>query len=198
MAVDKVLQRIEAKLDALLAANDIDPLEYPAAKAAARPPRELTPAQQQAIDNAPKHIEAVRTTGQPPAPGAPVTPPAPPKGEEEPDPDDDDDDDGGQLPDDAVGNATVVTKQPDGTTTTQTKPVGELKDGDEPGGIALGAGASAHVDDLPWPGYASMTVDQVLAHAKTVEHALRQRALAYERKHRKRADVIQPLVNWNS
>lgn len=195
MAQDKQFMRLEKKIDALLEANGIDPSDYGdgVIKAATRP-RELTLAQQQAIDNAPKHIEAVRTTGQPPAPGAPVTPPAPPKGEEEPDPDDDDDDDGGQLPDNALGNATVppeavgqatvVTEQPDGKTTTETKPVSEVK--------------SDQATDDPWPGYSNMSVDQVLAHAKTVDDAARARALAHERKHRKRADVIQPLVNWNS
>lgn len=88
MAQDKQLSRIEAKLDALLEENGLDPSEYGGTqeKQAAAPARELTPAQQQAIDNAPKVTPAVDRRDTLPSSGrhniaanapANVAPPAP-------------------------------------------------------------------------------------------------------------------------
>lgn len=72
MAVDKVLLRIEAKLDAILQRAGLDPAEFGGTqeKAQSRPPRELTAAEQEAIDNAPKHIPAVDRNANTPAPAA--------------------------------------------------------------------------------------------------------------------------------
>lgn len=56
MSMDKNLRRLEAKLDALLEDAGLDPAEFgetQEGKEAARPPRELTAAEQQAVDNAP-------------------------------------------------------------------------------------------------------------------------------------------------
>ena len=58
--------------------------------------------------------------------------------------------------------------------------------------------ATAPPDDLPWPNYDSMNVADVVAKAKEVDDVTRAKALAYERKNKKRAGVIEPLVNWNS
>lgn len=76
MSQDKVLLRMEQKLDALLQESGLDPADFGEAggKAPPRPTPTLTPAQQEAIDNAPKHIEA-----RPIDPNAvPATPPAQP------------------------------------------------------------------------------------------------------------------------
>lgn len=109
MAVDKVLLRIEAKLDALLKEAKLDPAKFggEAGKGTRRPAPKLTQAQQEAIDNAPKHVEARPIATQPTPP-----PPAPPE---------------------AVGQATVLTEQPDGKTTTQTKPVSAVGESSKSG-----------------------------------------------------------------
>lgn len=79
MAQDKQLARIEAKLDALLEAQEIDPAYFGGQpeKTAARPTRELTAAEQQAIANAPKVTPAVERNantlaGTAPAAGNPL------------------------------------------------------------------------------------------------------------------------------
>lgn len=122
MAQDKQLSRIEAKLDALLEESGVDPADFgeSGGKAPARQPRQLTAAEQQAIDNAPKHIEAKVAGATPPTPPAPEQAPAPST----------------PVPSEAVGQVTVVTEQPDGKTTTQTKPVSEVKGESGRGGKA--------------------------------------------------------------
>lgn len=74
MSQEKQLARLEAKLDALLKGNGLDPADFggTGGKTAAKPPTPLTPAQQQAIDNAPKYIAPKETGLQspPPAPDA--------------------------------------------------------------------------------------------------------------------------------
>lgn len=81
MAMDKNLSRIEAKLDAVLRALKVKPEDVEAAKTApAAPPRVLTAAEQQAIDNAPKPTPVVGPRGSTPPPPAtppPTPPPAP-------------------------------------------------------------------------------------------------------------------------
>jgi hypothetical protein len=113
MAMDKAFRRIEAKIDALLKergihARDIDwGPETPA-----RAPRELTAAEQQAIDNAPKPTPVAgpprgpRVTAQ----NAPDTSSSVPV-----------------VPADAVGTVTIETTQPDGKTTVDTMPASEAK-----------------------------------------------------------------------
>lgn len=68
MALDKQLARLEAKLDAILEKAGLDPADFTKAtgKTGAKPPRELTPAQQEAINNAPKYIEPKPVGSQPP------------------------------------------------------------------------------------------------------------------------------------
>lgn len=134
MAQDKQLNRIEAKLDALLDAAGIELTDDMLVGQASPKPRELTDAQKQAIANAPKHIPAKgpglaqRTH---PVTNAPVTPTAPaPKADSGVDADDGPDDDAppdnadpnAQVPDDAVGNVTVETKEPDGDLEVETIP----------------------------------------------------------------------------
>lgn len=80
MAQDRILARIEAKLDALLKERNLKPADYEATTTAATQPRKLTEAEQQAIDNAPEtpvgatgpEANAPRTTTL----NAPVTPAA--------------------------------------------------------------------------------------------------------------------------
>lgn len=108
--MDKNLQRIEAKLDALLKEHSIKPEDVKVAAPAARAPAPLTPQQQAAIDNAPKTptgssgpaANAPRVEASTNAPVTP-TPPVPPE---------------------AIGPVTVETTQADGTTTVQTKDAG--------------------------------------------------------------------------
>lgn len=92
MAQDKAFRRIEAKLDALLEAQGIDPDEIDttgdvADRAAARQERKLTPQEQDAINNAPtpkpdlRNVDPAKTEADlmqeagnvPPAPPAETT-----------------------------------------------------------------------------------------------------------------------------
>lgn len=54
MAADKQMRRLERKIDALLEHAKIDLAQFETGESAPRPPRELTPQEQEAIDNAPK------------------------------------------------------------------------------------------------------------------------------------------------
>lgn len=77
MAVDKVLLRIEAKIDALLEEQGLDPAEFGGgtpAKRVAPPAPKLTPQQREAIANAPGVTPAVHRNENVPAG---VAPPAP-------------------------------------------------------------------------------------------------------------------------
>lgn len=113
MSQDKQLSRIEEKLNALLEKQGIAVAGYEqsAAKAASRAPRELTLAQQQAIDNAPKHIEAKVMGANPPAGNAPAQ--------------------AATVPPDAVGNVTIETDEPDGDKKVEIKPASEVKSDQE-------------------------------------------------------------------
>lgn len=96
MAMDKLYRRLEAKIDALLEKNGLKPADFNDAPAPART-RELTAAEQQAIDNAPKAEASVPPQEQGPrvtAQNAPDTSSSVPS-----------------APRDAVGNGTVETKR---------------------------------------------------------------------------------------
>lgn len=66
MAMDKQFRRLEAKIDALLKKNGVDPAQFTEQAQAARPSRELSAAEQQAIDNAPKAEASIAPTEQGP------------------------------------------------------------------------------------------------------------------------------------
>lgn len=112
MAQDKQLARLEAKLDALLEKSGLDPEDF-GPSGGKTPPRQaakLTAAQQQAIDNAPKYVEA-KATGSA-TQGVPETPPA-----NQP----------ATVPPDAVGDVTVQTTEPSGEKKVETKPASRVK-----------------------------------------------------------------------
>lgn len=50
----------------------------------------------------------------------------------------------------------------------------------------------------PWDSYDTETVGQLMARLVNMNDADRARILAYERKHKKRRQVIWIMVNWNS
>ena len=52
--------------------------------------------------------------------------------------------------------------------------------------------------DLPFPGYDNATVGDIMVVAVNGDDRTRDRILRYERSHRERDSIIQPLVNWNS
>jgi hypothetical protein len=52
--------------------------------------------------------------------------------------------------------------------------------------------------ESPWEGYDEATVDDVVARLGDLDDAGRANVLAYEKANKKRAGVIEPLVNWNS
>lgn len=117
MATEKWVSRLEAKIDALLEkagihARDIDWGPEPATRQA----RELTAAQQQAIDNAPATPAAAPPATKGPrvtqenAPDTSSSVPTAPQG--------------------AVGSVTVETKEPDGGTKVDTKPASQAKEGE--------------------------------------------------------------------
>lgn len=109
---DKALARIEAKLDALLKEHNIKPDEVTAAATPApRAARQLTAAEQQAIDNAPK--TPIGANG--PADAAPRTDAATNAPNT-----------GSSVPADAEGPLTIETTQPDGSTSTTIKPAGRM------------------------------------------------------------------------
>jgi len=139
MAQDKQLSRIEAKLDALLDAAGIELTDDMLVGQAPPKSRELTPAEKQAIANAPKHIPAkgpglaqrthpVTNAPVTPTPPAPSNPPDVNDGEpdDSPDPDDDappdDADPAALVPPDAVGAVTVETEETDGDVKVETIP----------------------------------------------------------------------------
>lgn len=111
---DKQLSRMEAKLDALLDKAGIKASEFEATATTTAQPRKLTPAEQQAIDNAPKTpigatppaVTGARTDAN----NAPVTPTPP-------------------VPPDAVGSVTVETREPDGDVSVQTMDADNAKRG---------------------------------------------------------------------
>lgn len=112
MAQDKLLRRLEAKIDALLKergihASDID---WGPETSTTRPERELTPQEQDAIDNAPK----AEATIAPEQRGPRVTQTNAP-------------DTSSSVPKDAVGDVTIETTQPSGKTTVETKSASEAK-----------------------------------------------------------------------
>jgi hypothetical protein len=126
MAMDKALKRIEAKLDALLTRSGMTEKEIGEIVDSrmvnmldrVAEPRKLTPAEQQAIDNAPKPTPVVGPGRGPrvTATNAPDTSSSVPR-----------------VPADAVGSVTVETQQPDGDVTVQTMDADAAK-GNKPGG----------------------------------------------------------------
>lgn len=170
MSMDKNLARIEAKLDALLEENGLKPEDYAApVTTGARAPRELTAAEQQAIDNAPKTPVGAQGPTNPAATPPPATPTAP-------------------VPADAVGTVTVETQQPDGTTRTQTMPASEARQAQaqaagEPFGGYAQLSAEQVIDRLGELDDAGR--ERVLAYERS-------------RGSRGRKTIIDTLVNWNS
>jgi len=82
MAMDKQFRRIEAKLDALLEKAGLKPEDFADVPRTPRAPRELTPQEQEAIDNAPKAEASAPDTDDAPrvtAQGAPDTSASVPK-----------------------------------------------------------------------------------------------------------------------
>lgn len=116
MAMDKVWKAINRKLDLIMDELGIvdDEANEDDGKVATRAPRELTAAEQQAIDNAPKAEASV----PPEQRGPRVTQENAP-------------DTSLSVPPDAEGNVTVETKQTDGTTTTQTTTAAAARDSDD-------------------------------------------------------------------
>jgi predicted ribonuclease toxin of YeeF-YezG toxin-antitoxin module len=101
MTIGKWQQRFEAKLDALLKAQNV---EFEEAKTRSAPEPKLSAADQQAIDNAPN---------TPIGSNGPQTSPTRTDANNAPSTD-------SSVPADAVGTVTVETEQPDGTTTVDT------------------------------------------------------------------------------
>lgn len=111
MALDKRYREINRKLDLLLEKAGIDPNEG-ATETPAPQPRELTAAEQQAIDNAPKPTPVAGPVGpmRMTVTNAPDTSSSVPS-----------------VPQGAVGDITIETRQPDGKTEVTTKPASEVK-----------------------------------------------------------------------
>lgn len=176
MAQDKQLSRIEEKLNALLEKQGIAVADYEqsAAKAASRPPRELTPAEQQAIDNAPKHIEA-RHSGLSGIDEAKVMGASPPALQPTPDQ---------GAPD--LRKATSDEAKAAGLT-------------DEEAKTAEATQVHGHQQaaaDLPWHGYDEASSEDIIQRLRGLDVPARERALAYERGNKNRITITR--VNWNS
>lgn len=50
----------------------------------------------------------------------------------------------------------------------------------------------------PWDGFDNHTTEEIVARLQGSDKATRDKVLAYERANKKREDLIQILVNWNS
>jgi hypothetical protein len=111
MAADKMMRRIEAKLDALLEKSGVDMAQFDDIAPVNRgQERKLTAAEQQAIDNAPKAEATVPEAQAGPRVAAQNAP-----------------DTSSSVPQDAVGTVTVETKEPDGDVSVQTMPADKAK-----------------------------------------------------------------------
>lgn len=201
MAQDKQLARIEAKLDALLEEQGLDPQEFqqPQVGAVSRAQRERTPQEQQAIDNAPQVTPAVNAKANAPANAAPPAP---------------------AIPQDAVGKVTVETKQPSGESSTRTLSADQARaqqddqartqddqaraaqqqaiDNAPDASAASGQQPTANSQQPmePWQGYGDASADEVIERLRGMDAEPRDRALAYERANKNRVTITR--VNWNS